>query len=148
MLRNSTRPRRLRVSALAAVANPSFQRIDTWHLLDDAAKQLAAVDRAGGNPRWRSASLPRLAPRPNVAARGPAQARTAHCRGGREALDLKLSSDNRLQRARRRSSFQRPLKSARLFYDGILLQRPDFIFAYSPVGQATGKIGPGNHGAR
>lgn len=34
---------------------------------------------------------------------------------------------------------QRLLKSARLFYDGLLLQRPDFIFAYSPVGQAAGE---------
>src|SRR5205807_2908753 len=41
------RPRRLCVSALAAVANPSYSRIDTWNLLDDACRQLAKVDRAG-----------------------------------------------------------------------------------------------------
>ncbi|MCV7384411.1 aminotransferase class I/II-fold pyridoxal phosphate-dependent enzyme [Mycolicibacter longobardus] len=41
------RHRRLRVSALAAVANPSYSRVDTWNLLDDACRELAAVDRAG-----------------------------------------------------------------------------------------------------
>lgn len=45
--RSSRRPRRLRVSALAAVANPSTQRLDTWNMLDDACRQLAAVERAG-----------------------------------------------------------------------------------------------------
>ena len=43
----SQRPPRLKVSALAAMANPSSQRIDVWHLLDDATKQLAAVHHAG-----------------------------------------------------------------------------------------------------
>src|SRR6516225_3870041 len=38
---------RLRVSAMAAMANPSSKRIDTWHLLDDATRQLARVHRAG-----------------------------------------------------------------------------------------------------
>jgi arginine decarboxylase len=42
-----TRPRRLRVSALAAVANPSYTRIDTWNLLDDACRHLRDVDLAG-----------------------------------------------------------------------------------------------------
>jgi len=32
---------------MATVANPSYQRVDSWHLLDDAAQQLAAVHRAG-----------------------------------------------------------------------------------------------------
>ncbi len=41
------RPRRLRVSAIAAMANPSAQRLDAWNLLDDATNQLAAVHRAG-----------------------------------------------------------------------------------------------------
>lgn len=41
------RPPRLKVSALAAMANPSSQRIDVWHLLDDATQQLAAVHHAG-----------------------------------------------------------------------------------------------------
>lgn len=40
-------PRRLQVSALAAMANPSSQRLDNWHLLDDATQQLAAVHRGG-----------------------------------------------------------------------------------------------------
>ena len=45
--------RRLRVSALAAVANPSYTRIDTWNLLDDACRHLAEVDlrRAGQSAR-------------------------------------------------------------------------------------------------
>lgn len=47
MYRDSSRPRRLRVSALAAVANPSYARIDTWNLLDDACRHLAEVDLAG-----------------------------------------------------------------------------------------------------
>ncbi|AWV47410.1 putative amino acid decarboxylase [Mycobacterium leprae] len=47
MNRDSGHPRRLRVSALAAVANPSYTRIDTWNVLDDACRHLAEVDRAG-----------------------------------------------------------------------------------------------------
>ncbi len=47
MNRDSARPRRLRVSALAAVANPSYTRLDTWNLLDDACRHLAEVHRAG-----------------------------------------------------------------------------------------------------
>ena len=47
MTRDSAQPRRLRVSALAAVANPSYTRIDTWNLLDDACRHLAEVDLAG-----------------------------------------------------------------------------------------------------
>src|SRR6202008_2308380 len=47
MNRHSDHPRRLRVSALAAVANPSYTRIDTWNLLDDACRHLAEVDLAG-----------------------------------------------------------------------------------------------------
>ena len=39
MNRDGAHPRRLRVSALAAVANPSYTRIDTWNLLDDACRQ-------------------------------------------------------------------------------------------------------------
>src|SRR5271163_907244 len=44
---DSARPRRLRVSALAAVANPSYARVDTWNLLDDACRHLAEVDLGG-----------------------------------------------------------------------------------------------------
>ncbi|HTX95329.1 MAG TPA: aminotransferase class I/II-fold pyridoxal phosphate-dependent enzyme [Mycobacterium sp.] len=47
MNRYTTQPRRLRVSALAAVANPSYARVDTWNLLDDACRRLAEVDLAG-----------------------------------------------------------------------------------------------------
>ena len=47
MNRDSAHPRRLRVSALAAVANPSYTRLDTWNLLDDACRHLAEVDGAG-----------------------------------------------------------------------------------------------------
>lgn len=38
--------RRLNVSALAAVANPSYTRIDTWNQLDDACRELDEVARA------------------------------------------------------------------------------------------------------
>ena len=47
MTRDRAHPRRLRVSALAAVANPSYTRVDTWNLLDDACRHLAEVDLAG-----------------------------------------------------------------------------------------------------
>ncbi|OBG77867.1 MULTISPECIES: aminotransferase class I/II-fold pyridoxal phosphate-dependent enzyme [unclassified Mycobacterium] len=47
MTRDTARPRRLRVSALAAVANPSYTRVDTWNLLDDACRHLRDVDLAG-----------------------------------------------------------------------------------------------------
>lgn len=47
MTRETARPRRLRVSALAAVANPSYTRVDTWNLLDDACRHLRDVDLAG-----------------------------------------------------------------------------------------------------
>ncbi len=47
MTRDGERPRRLRVSALAAVANPSYSRVDTWNLFDDACRQLAEANRAG-----------------------------------------------------------------------------------------------------
>src|SRR6476469_7081050 len=47
MPQHTHRQRRLRVSTLAAMANPSSQRLDVWHLLDDATQQLAAVHRAG-----------------------------------------------------------------------------------------------------
>ncbi len=47
MHRDDRRHRRLCVSALAAVANPSYTRVDTWNLLDDACRELAEVDRVG-----------------------------------------------------------------------------------------------------
>lgn len=60
MDRDGRRPRRLRVSALAAVANPSYSRIDTWNLLDDACHQLAVVDRAGLDTSHEAAKVKRL----------------------------------------------------------------------------------------
>ncbi len=60
MHRDSGRPRRLRVSSLAAVANPSYTRIDTWNLLDDACRHLAAVQRAGLDTRQKVARAKRL----------------------------------------------------------------------------------------
>jgi arginine decarboxylase len=54
------RPRRLRVSALAAVANPSYTRMDTWNLLDDACRQLAEVDLAGLDKAHEVARVKRL----------------------------------------------------------------------------------------
>lgn len=53
-------PRRLRVSALAAVANPSYSRVDTWNLLDDACRQLAAADRTGLDTTHHVARVKRL----------------------------------------------------------------------------------------
>ncbi len=60
MTRYSTQPRRLRVSALAAVANPSYARIDTWNLLDDACRHLAEVDLAGLDKTHDVATVKRL----------------------------------------------------------------------------------------
>jgi arginine decarboxylase len=60
MNRNGGRPRQLRVSALAAVANPSYTRIDTWNLLDDACRQLAEVDLAGQDKTHELARVKRL----------------------------------------------------------------------------------------
>ena len=52
--------RRFRVSALAAVANPSYTRIDTWNLLDDACRHLADVDLAGHDVAHDTAKVKRL----------------------------------------------------------------------------------------
>src|SRR6195952_5366847 len=60
MDRDGRHPRRLSVSALAAVANPSYSRIDTWNLLDDACHQLAVVDRAGMDTAHETARMRRL----------------------------------------------------------------------------------------
>ena len=57
---NGERPKKLHVSALAAVANPSHSRIDTWNLLDDACHQLAEVDRAGFDTAHEMARVKRL----------------------------------------------------------------------------------------
>ena len=56
----SAYPRRLRVSALAAVANPSYTRIDTWNLLDDECRHLAEVDLAGLDKSHEVAKVRRL----------------------------------------------------------------------------------------
>ncbi|ORV15330.1 aminotransferase class I/II-fold pyridoxal phosphate-dependent enzyme [Mycobacterium celatum] len=60
MDRDGRRPRRLRVSALAAVANPSYSRLDTWNLLDDACHQLTVVNRAGLDTTHEVARVKRL----------------------------------------------------------------------------------------
>ncbi|OCB38712.1 amino acid decarboxylase [Mycobacterium malmoense] len=60
MIRYTTQPRRLRVSALAAVANPSYARVDTWNLLDDACRHLAEVDLAGHDKTHDVARVKRL----------------------------------------------------------------------------------------
>ncbi|PJE20007.1 MAG: amino acid decarboxylase, partial [Mycobacterium sp.] len=60
MNRDSAPKRRLRVSALAAVANPSYTRIDTWNLLDDACRHLAEVDLAGLDKTHDLAKVKRL----------------------------------------------------------------------------------------
>jgi arginine decarboxylase len=53
-------PRMLRVSSLAAVANPSYTRIDTWNLLDDACRHLLEVHRAGLDTTHKVARAKRL----------------------------------------------------------------------------------------
>ena len=60
MHRDGGRPRRLRVSSLAAVANPSYTRIDTWNLLDDACHHLATAQRAGLDTKQKVARVKRL----------------------------------------------------------------------------------------
>ncbi|WP_327099235.1 aminotransferase class I/II-fold pyridoxal phosphate-dependent enzyme [Nocardia vinacea] len=60
MHRNGERPKGLSVSALAAVANPSYSRIDTWNLLDDACRRLADVNRAGLDTTHEAARVRRL----------------------------------------------------------------------------------------
>src|SRR6516225_2738260 len=60
MNRDSAHPRRLRVSAIAAVANPSYTRLDTWNLLDDACRHLAEVDLAGLDKTHDIAKVKRL----------------------------------------------------------------------------------------
>ncbi|MBY8857132.1 aminotransferase class I/II-fold pyridoxal phosphate-dependent enzyme [Nocardia sp. CA2R105] len=60
MHRDDERPKRLSVSALAAVANPSYSRIDTWNLLDDACHRLADVSRAGLDTTHEAARVRRL----------------------------------------------------------------------------------------
>jgi arginine decarboxylase len=60
MQRASGRQRRLRVSSLAAVANPSYTRIDTWNLLDDACHHLHTAHRAGLDTSQKAAHAKRL----------------------------------------------------------------------------------------
>ncbi|MGC2653415.1 MAG: aminotransferase class I/II-fold pyridoxal phosphate-dependent enzyme [Mycobacterium sp.] len=60
MHRHGEQARRLHVSALAAAANPSYSRIDTWNLLDDACRELAEVDRGGLDTRHETARVRRL----------------------------------------------------------------------------------------
>ncbi|MFI9637165.1 aminotransferase class I/II-fold pyridoxal phosphate-dependent enzyme [Nocardia sp. NPDC051929] len=60
MHRDGERPKGLSVSALAAVANPSYSRIDTWNLLDDACRRLADVNRAGLDATHEAARVRRL----------------------------------------------------------------------------------------
>lgn len=60
MHRDGERPKGLSVSALAAVANPSYSRIDTWNLLDDACRRLADVNGAGLDTTHEAARVRRL----------------------------------------------------------------------------------------
>lgn len=83
------RHRRLRVSALAAVANPSYSRVDTWNLLDDACRELAAVDRAGLDTAHHVAQAKRLMHRLGAFERYwlfPGASRLAAFRGYLEAM--------------------------------------------------------------
>lgn len=58
--RRTGQRRRLRVSMVTAMANPSAHRVDTWHLLDDATQQLAAVHQADLQTRAEQARVRRL----------------------------------------------------------------------------------------
>lgn len=60
MYRDDLHRRRLNVSALAAVANPSYTRIDTWNQLDDACRELDEVARAGLDTAHAVAQVKRL----------------------------------------------------------------------------------------
>ncbi len=60
MHRDGESAKKLHVSALAAVANPSYSRIDTWNLLDDACRDLAEVDRNGRDTAHEAARVKRL----------------------------------------------------------------------------------------
>ncbi len=60
MYRDGRSAKKLHVSALAAVANPSYSRIDTWNLLDDACRDLAEVDRNGQGTAHEAARVKRL----------------------------------------------------------------------------------------
>jgi len=58
--RDTRRTNQFRVSSLAAVANPSYTRIDTWNLLDDACRLLLEVSRAGLDTTQKEARVRRL----------------------------------------------------------------------------------------
>ena len=58
--RDTRRANQFRVSSLAAVANPSYTRIDTWNLLDDACRLLLEVSRAGLDTTQKEARVRRL----------------------------------------------------------------------------------------
>lgn len=86
---NDERQRRLRVSALAAVANPSYSRVDTWNLLDDACRQLAQTDRSGLDTGHVAARVKRLLDRISAYERYwlfPGSAKVAVFRGYLQAM--------------------------------------------------------------
>ncbi|MEZ0382219.1 aminotransferase class I/II-fold pyridoxal phosphate-dependent enzyme [Mycobacterium sp. pW045] len=81
--------RRLRVSALAAVANPSYSRVDTWNLLDDACRQLAEANRNDLDTTHHAARVKRLLDRIGAYERYwlfPGAANLAAFRGYLEAM--------------------------------------------------------------
>jgi arginine decarboxylase len=87
----SPRSKRLRVSALAAVANPSYSRIDTWNLLDDACRQLAEANRAGMDTRHDTARVKRLLDRIEAYERYWLYPGAANLAAFREYLDAKAT---------------------------------------------------------
>src|ERR1700744_3709467 len=97
MNRYTKQPRRLRVSALAAVANPSYARVDTWNLLDDACRRLAEVDLAGLDKTHDLARVKRLMDRIGAYERYwlyPGAANLADFRAHRESLStVRLSEE-------------------------------------------------------
>lgn len=96
MSTDSAYSRRLRVSALAAVANPSYSRIDTWNLLDDACRQLAEINRAGQLTTHPAARVNRLLDRIGAYERYwlfPGAEKVAAFRGYLEAMATVRLSD-------------------------------------------------------
>ncbi len=121
------RPRRLRVSLMAAMANPSSQRLDTWHLLDDAAQQLAAVHRAGLDTTQEVAKVRRLLDRLSAYERFwlyPGADRLADLRADLRAMDTGTLSEKILLAARLLEDYG---DRAALFDDATPLEQQELV---------------------
>ena len=126
--------RRLRVSALAAVANPSYTRIDTWNLLDDACRHLAEVDLAGLDKSHEVAKVKRLMDRLACLRAVLAVSR------GREPGDLPRSSRDPVHGAPRRGGIAGGASALRIW-------RPHSAFRSVRAVGRSGVGGPGQKAA-